>query len=668
MGEAVGLDELSGLRARVRELEAALADRATGAKVGRMSVSVAAAVDAAPLVLWAFDQNGRVQLSAGRGVEQLGFQPGELVGANVFDLYREHPEALVPIERALQGREGHFRAEVQGAVWEHRYFPRNDETGNPDGLIGISMTIPSCARADAERRNAEDRFRSLVESLPDTILSVDLEGKLTFINRREGLANEELLAGDEVFKFLNEQSIPRAKEALQVAFEKGQRSEYEAESRDEGQNRRFLCCRVSPIFKREKVVGATIVVTDVSEARHSEERRAQLEAQVQHSQRLESLGVLAGGIAHDFNNLLVAVFGYADLARRDMKNEKALNRDLDGILEASERASDLCAQMLAYAGRGTRERKVVDLTELVGSMGQLMEVSVGKGVVIERELSEDLPGVEVDSSQIHQVVLNLLTNAAESMEGRSGKVYLRTGVVPCDAETLARSVLPHAFEPGEHVFVEVEDRGCGMSPTTREKMFDPFYTTKATGRGLGMAAVLGIIDAHSGALLVSSEEGRGTAVRVLFPAASCRPLAAAPSGTTPISDFWGKDRLILVADDEAGVRHLARVALEAWGFRMLSAVNGREAVELYRAHGAEIAAVLLDVTMPVMDGIEALSLLRLQNPRIRVILSSGYQGRAREDSIHSKYPTLQKPYRLRDLRWILHQTLAEEVAQASEAG
>jgi CheY-like chemotaxis protein len=218
------------------------------------------------------------------------------------------------------------------------------------------------------------------------------------------------------------------------------------------------------------------------------------------------------------------------------------------------------------------------------------------------------------------------------------------------------------------VFVEVEDRGCGMSTATKERMFDPFYTTKTTGRGLGMAAVLGIIDAHRGALLVDSEEGRGTIVRVLFPAASSRPLVVAPWGTTPISDSWGRDRLILVADDEAGVRHLAQVALEGWGFRVLCAVNGREAVELYRVHGSEIAIVLLDVTMPVMDGIEALSLLRLQNPRIRIILSSGYQGRASEDSIHSKYPTLQKPYRIRDLRWIVHQSLSEEAVSASEVG
>ena len=358
------------------------------------------------------------------------------------------------------------------------------------------------------------------------------------------------------------------------------------------------------------------VTQDITERKQAEEALRQ-------AQKMESLGVLAGGIAHDFNNLLVAMLGQASLALAQLPPESSARTHVEKVVKAAERAADLTRQMLAYSGRGQFEKRAVNLNKLIHENLHLFEVAVPKNVQLRSLPAEPLPTIEGDVGQLQQVIMNLIINAAEAIGERPGTVRVTTGVQEVSAadDQLWRYT-GEPLAPGEHVVLEVSDDGSGMSVETLSKIFDPFFTTKFTGRGLGLAAVLGIVRGHRGGLSVDSEVGRGTTFRLLFPAggeASSEPIAlraAAPAGASP--------GLVLVIDDEAPVREAVADILEIEGVQVVGAATGAAGIDLYRDRAAEIGLVLLDLSMPGMTGDETLRRLREISPDIRVILSSGY--------------------------------------------
>jgi signal transduction histidine kinase/CheY-like chemotaxis protein len=368
------------------------------------------------------------------------------------------------------------------------------------------------------------------------------------------------------------------------------------------------------------------------------------EERLRQTQKLESLGILAGGIAHDFNNLLTGVIGNISLALDREAADSPRRRYLEDAIQASEKAADLTRQLLAYSGKGRFAIQSLNLSETVRQINALIQTSISKNVHIVMNLAGGLPCIEADSAQLQQIIMNLIINAAEAIgPEKNGVVVIETGLAKLDEAYLRSTLASDSAGAGDYVFLEVRDTGCGIDEKTLAKIFDPFFTTKFLGRGLGLAAVLGIVRGHHGALKLDSSPGKGSTFRVLFPAT--RGHEAARPAAAQRFDLSGSGT-ILVVDDEEIVRKIARATLEKWGYRVLVAENGQAAVDLFAKAPGEISLVLLDLTMPIMNGEQTFERLRHIRPDVKVILSSGYDeadatGRFRGDGLAG---FIQKPY------------------------
>ncbi len=390
--------------------------------------------------------------------------------------------------------------------------------------------------------------------------------------------------------------------------------------------------------------------TDITERKHAEEERQRMEKKLLETQKLESLGVLAGGIAHDFNNLLTGVLGNASLARKDAPANSPMLHHLERIEKAATRAADLCKQMLAYAGKGQFVVEDIDLNTLVRETTQMMESSLSKGVVLQSQLADGLPCVNADGTQLRQIVMNLVINAAEAIGAKGGTVTIATRLTHPERSFFADTLAAPEKPEGDYVLLEVSDTGSGMTPETLGRIFDPFFTTKFTGRGLGLAAVLGIVRAHQGVLKVSSEPEKGTTFQILFPSTGKRAKALpAPSGKP---EHWRGSGTVLVADDEAMVSAITERMLVSMGFEVIIVGDGLKAVECFRAGAEHIRLVILDLTMPRLDGEGAFRELQKIRPDVRVLLMSGFS----EEEVMGRFigqgiaGFLQKPFTTEVLR------------------
>ncbi len=372
---------------------------------------------------------------------------------------------------------------------------------------------------------------------------------------------------------------------------------------------------------------------------------------MQYVQKLESLGVLAGGIAHDFNNLLMVMLSCTELIMEEVKPSSSTYENLDLIRQTALHAADLCKQMLAYAGRGAIARAPLDLCELIQGMEVLLRSSIGKKTAFQLDLPPQLPLIKGDQSQLRQVVMNLIINAAEAIGDNEGVIRLRVGItkrMPSELLTLPKN---NVSDLQPCLFIEVSDSGCGMDENTLNRIYEPFFTTKFTGRGLGMSAVMGIVNSHEGGISVESKPGQGTTFRILLPLDE----AAAPSRirekNTQENNWQGHGSLLFV-DDEPALRDIMPRVLRQLGFHVLIAANGVEALDLYQRHGNEIKLVILDMTMPQMDGYETYLALQGIDPSVRVIVASGYS----KHDIEARFTDsalrgiLHKPYSIKELR------------------
>ena len=384
--------------------------------------------------------------------------------------------------------------------------------------------------------------------------------------------------------------------------------------------------------------------TDITVRKHAEAEQAALSARLQEVQKLESLGVVVGGVAHDFNNLLVGILGNAEVAQLRAADEDPVQEYLSRIQLAGTRAAELTREMLAYAGRGTFALADSNLSALTHELPQLVSASLSKKAKLREEHGEAV-WARVDPSQLRQVVMNLLINASDALEGETGEIALRTGIADVGQAELQDAILGTDLEPGRFAFVEVEDSGCGLSPEIREKMFDPFFSTKAQGRGLGLAAVIGIVRWHEGAILVESKPGSGTRIRVMLPAVEAPALVDATPAPRASSEIRRLGGAGLVVEDEPGVRRIMVAALRLLGIDSFEAEDGQAGLELFNAHRDEISVVVTDLTMPRMNGVEFAEALRAQAPDLPVVLVSGY---AEPDDLASipGVKFLAKPFRL----------------------
>jgi PAS domain S-box-containing protein len=548
-------------------------------------------------------------------------------------------EAL-PVEHRLVRKDGAVRW-VRNVTVAHR-----DEHGQITSYDGLIQDITERKAAEEALRQSEQRFRLLVEHAADALFLHDDEGVILDANRQAceslGYTHDQLL-GLRITDFQTAQGS----EALKGHWKRlqpGQKVGFEGVHRrsDGG----FLPVEVlvtefqsgaRPLFLSQ--------ARDITERRRAERERRRLEAQVQQAQKLESLGVLAGGIAHDFNNLLMSIMGNIDLVIEETPATDSRLGWLKGIELAARRAADLCQQMLAYSGKGRFAIEKIDLNRLVSGMTQLLEISISKKSALEYDFAGNLPSIEADAVQIRQVVMNLITNASEAYGEEPGTIVLRTSARPCDRNFLNECYQGSMLPEGVYVCLEAADAGCGMDAAVMERMFDPFFTTKFTGRGLGLAAVLGIVRGHEGTVKVISALGRGTRFQVFFPAVEGAATEAknAAAATEP----WRGKGAILIVDDEEAVRIVGRHMLERLGFTVFTAADGVDGVEQFEAHADAIDAVILDLIMPRMGGEEALKAMRRIQPDVRVLLSSGYDEQQLTERFSGQGVAefIQKPYR-----------------------
>lgn len=547
-----------------------------------------------------------------------------------------------------------------------------------------AMTLPGTKRLNvelqreiAERKKAEEEVRRLNADLKNRVQ--ELETLLNVLPIGIGIAtdpgckviktnhafakllrlqeedNASLSAtGEEApknFRVLHQGTELKPEELpIQIAASKGMViTDFEEDIVFNDGEKRNLLSYASPLLDDHgQVRGAVGAFIDITDRKRAELERELVRNRLQESQRLESLGILAGGIAHDFNNLLTGIMGNAALAKMDMSSGSELNEHLDEIQSSSNRAADLCRQLLAYAGAGKFVMEAVDIGAIANDIVSLMRNSYPSRALVQSEFEADLPAVMTDPSQMRQTIMNLLLNAMESMDPiKGGIVKVSTRLVRLTDDLFVGAILAPEKLQSEYVLLEVCDNGCGMDEQTKVRMFDPFFTTKFVGRGLGLAAVLGIVRSLGGAIVVTSKRNGGTTFRIFLPSSGQKPGKTSKLLFMAGAEFsLEKTGTILIVDDEETVRDVCRKSLSEAGFKVLVANDGVQAMEIFRENKEFISAVVLDLSMPRMDGQQTFSALRMIVPRIKVLMTSGYSEEEMMTRLAGKTPAgfIQKPY------------------------
>ena len=600
---------------------------------------------------------------------KLGYSRSELLGRSIFDLY--HPDCH---ERARAA----FRSfvdtgEVQGVELQ---LKRSDGTRIDVSLSVLALrdangellqsnsilrdlTASNLAKAkrleleqqlagEKENRQLTAHVQLALEDMPNGVVLVNAAGEILFVNKQTlamfGFTSNQLI-GESVEILVPEPMRPRHVED-RARFMANPEIRSMGAGRDLRARRRdgtefSVEVGLSSIQSEQTLVLASII--DISKRKRIETEQRKLEKKVQETQRLESLGLLAGGIAHDFNNLLMGVFGNADLALAEVSPVSPIRDRLQAIKSAAEKMANLARQMLAYAGRVQEEHVSLDLNELVEEMAHLLSASLARNTVLTFDLYPVLPRVLADPSQVGQIVLNLIVNASEAIGDKSGVVTIRTGVADANSDYLSEFKLGSDLEAGQYVFMEVCDTGSGMDQETIDQIFDPFFTTKFEGRGLGLAALQGIVRSHGGAIKVYSEIGTGTTFKVLLPS-----VAAPSEAANPIDEpLWKGEGTALLIDDDETARAVGKSALEQLGFTVMTAEGGEQGLELLTQ--APVAIVLLDWAMPHLRGDEVARKITKLRPGTKVVVASGYSARELKGRFAGKKGIdgfVQKPYDL----------------------
>jgi two-component system cell cycle sensor histidine kinase/response regulator CckA len=589
-----------------------------------------------------FDGAGRVIFVSPQVESILGFTSEECLAADCIEFHPDDLAAVVETGRRVREtgevarNEARVRHKQGHWVWVETslvgWYP---VAKGEFHTIAFNRDITELKNAEAARRESEARYRVVSQMSCDLIFEVDREGRQTYVGPGSeeiiGYTPDEVLA-IEPWSLVHPDDEDRVRKQLAREFlrDVGEGLEEGAQSRElrmmefrlRHRDGRWLWFETLGLTypRADGEVRFLGVSRDVTERRLAEQARAELEERMRQAQKLESLGVLAGGIAHDFNNLLTPILGGAGLTLRELSEDEPARVHLQKIQQAARRAAALIDQMLAYAGQEPPHVERLNLSRLVGEMQELVASSISGKATLDLQLETDLPAVEAEAGQLSQVVVNLITNAAEALTEGAGRITLRTGVVHVDAPPTG-ALFAETMASGPYVYFEVTDDGCGMDSATCDRIFDPFFTTKFTGRGLGLAAVAGIVRGHRGAIQVESRPGRGSRFRVLLPAAGAAPQPAEEQ--TPIED-WRATGTALVIDDDEAVRELTEAVLRRAGMTVLTACDGHEGVKLFGLHADDVRVVLLDRTMPALSGADTLEAIRELRPDAKIVLVSGY--------------------------------------------
>jgi PAS domain S-box-containing protein len=623
-------------------------------------------VNAIPVSIFYKDREG-FYLGCNSAFEEFyGITEKEIIGKSVFDIA---PKALAeeyhakdleilahPGAQVYESQVKNTQGDIRDVVFHKASF--TDSDGQVRGLIGAILDITEQKRMVRSLAESEVRQRTLIQTIPDLIWLKDADGVYLYCNRmfeRFFNAREADIIGKSDYDFVDRETADyfREHDRKAMAADKPSSNEEWITFGDDGHHA-LLNTIKTPMFDLEgKLVGVLGIARDITELRRAETERLNLERRLLHSQKLESLGVLSGGIAHDFNNLLLAVLGNLDLALMKLPADGEVRKNINQAVNAANHAARLTNMMLAYSGKGSFIIKELNLSQLVEENAAMLAAAISKSVRLDLKLDLALPPVMADAGQLQQVVMNLITNASEAIGGETGVISLSTGVREFDQATLNRSRLEEKLSAGSYVWMEVCDDGSGMDRETLHKLFEPFFTTKFTGRGLGMSAVLGIIRAHKGAFLVTSSPGAGTTMLVILPIADRQDSQQTTGSAAPDAALENSPQpdVILIVDDEEMIRAVCVEMMEILGFRTLVAADGEEALRLFEEQSDRIGLVLLDQSMPGMDGVTVFQNLKKTKPDIKVLLASGFS----REEISERFTGLglsgfiQKPFNLNSL-------------------
>jgi two-component system cell cycle sensor histidine kinase/response regulator CckA len=606
----------------------------------------------------------------------------ELTGLNLEEILNDceavfrliHPDdrtTFISLNESVEKSLGPFmwdgRAIVNGEPrWAHVESRPVCMTNGDVVWNGIVTDITERKLIEDALRESEERYRSLVEHLPQRIFIKDRNSVYLSCNKIYasdlGITPEEI-AGNDDFAFYPPELAKAYRTSDQACMATSLVTDTIAPYQYDGQERWVHSFKVPYHNSQGQIIGVLGIFEDITDRKRLEEERLEVERKLLHAQKLESLNIMAGGIAHDFNNQLAIVLGNLELALSDRTLVPEVKHSIKSAVEAAKRSAELSRQMQIYTGNTLYYSVELDLKELLTEKPSLLKLCVSRNVTLNLDIYKTLPSIKGDADQLQRLVTNILVNASEAIGDKNGDVTLRTGVMDCDEAYLRRSRLEEKPAPGWFVFLEVTDTGCGMDSETQLRLFDPFFTTKFWGRGLGMAEVMGIVKSHHGTIIIDSEVGKGTTIRVLFPASE---KAQAPSdramdivaSKTEQDSVTGR-KIILFVEDDPGLRSLGIKRLERLGYGSIVAGDGEECINVFRERLNEIDLVMLDYKMPKMDGAEAFEELLRIKPDVKVILCSGYA----EDVVMRSFPgqlpagVLHKPYNMEALKGELDRVL-----------
>jgi PAS domain S-box-containing protein len=567
------------------------------------------------------------------------------------------PDGSSSIEKAREMMETTLRDGYHLFEWTHCringdefqaevFLTRIEEEGGQVVLQATIRDITDRKRAEQELRESRKHYQAIVDAYDGQLYICSQDYKILFMNSKLIERTGRNAIGEPCFKALHDMDAICPWCVNERVF-KGEIVKWEVQSPKDG---RWYYVVNTPIYNDDGTISKQAMIQDITDRKQAETENRQLEQQFQHAQKLESLGVLAGGIAHDFNNILTVILGHCYLASELSDAELDYKAAFQKIETAGHRAADLCRQMLTYAGKSPMIQTYINLKDMVDEVVKMLQAAIKKNVVIEIDTLQSVPTIRGDISQIQQVVMNLIINAAEAIGDNNGTIKVKLTNEELGDETTSMDAFGTVITGGSFTCLEVSDSGCGMDEETQKRIFEPFYTTKSTGRGLGMSAICGIIKSHDGILYLNSTPGVGTTFKVYFPI----PDVADSAETSPsVSESFDRESgTILLVEDEQVLRSMGIDLLETLGFSAINAQDGHEALKIYRERGSEIDLVLLDLIMPDMGGIEAYRELRAINPELPIIICSGYSIESVSDVIENDRNAsfTSKPYIPNELR------------------
>ncbi len=488
--------------------------------------------------------------------------------------------------------------------------------GKTVAVIGSLTDITDSKLAEIALRESEEKFRELAELLPEVIFEADVKGNLTFVNKKAfeifGYSRKDFEKGVNAIQTIAREDRKRSSENIQRVLNglPAGNSEYTARRKD-GSTFPVLIYS-SPILQDNKPVGLRGIIVDITE-------RRRLEEQLHHSQKMEAVGQLAGGVAHDFNNLLTIINGFCDLLNLQQLPAE-VSEPVRQIQNAGKRAAELTSQLLAFSRKQIVQPRIVNLNAIVSNYIKMLGRLLGESIEIEMLLEPRLNNIKADTGQMEQIIMNISINARDAMAG-GGKLTIKTKNV---SVSNASADMPAGLVPGRYVMLKISDTGVGMDEEVLSRIFEPFYTTKARGKGtgLGLATVYGIVQQNRGAIHAESKRGKGSYFTVYLPAV-VESVADGDNAQTEKTNYYGAECILLVEDDKA-VCEVTKTTLERYGYQVLVAANGREALQIYDREKDKIDLVLTDMVMPVMSGRELAKKIRARNASLKILFFSGY--------------------------------------------